>query len=471
MKKRSQIKLLALFAGSLIMVGPILALTSCSSAATPHGPSTNITVSSVYSTLAGDYEQGDGFEHQLDLSYGDASSNDAISRTNIPNVPADIPYSLGDANAKYTKKDATEDDIRMAAFYYNEYYLNEMITQGILSAAASLVNFAAHNLITESIVDSGNAPKDHWGETKWTETVYKQLVDDGDTDVLNKMGQLREFMAAWVLGAGSGSNTYHIWPKNISYTLEYAGYNSLGHQTENLHDEPLGFKPKSNLEKLRDLNDNVIVSNIVIDFGWYKTAKSGGSWVTNIDALQKQTHDAGTWSNLDYNIPTDPVPAEAKYNKYAGQKISIKPTKLDYNLKMSDMELTTAKTYYAKKDDKDDKDSKTTDVYSGLLEMASPLTDDFVVAADSGSFLKFNAFDVTPPSLTQPYDVAAFKNTNDLINEATLTTDLKANDWNSIKNKMSKYVTLSNKKVTSTESRPGLYQILSFDFPKAKETK
>ncbi len=478
MKKRSQIKLLALIAGSLIMVGPILALTSCSSAATPHGPTTNVNVSSIYTTLGGDYNQNDGTNHSIMLKYGDASSNDAISRVEIPNTPSNIPYSLSDANAKYTDKDASEESIKQAAFYYNEYYINGMLTQSLLSAAASLVNFAAHNLITDSIIDSGNHDS-NWGDTNWTHTVYDSLVASNKTvkpkqkitEINKQMGQLREFMAAWVLGAGSGSNTYHIWPKNVSYTLSYRGYDSLGHKTENLHDQALGFDPKTNLDKLRNLNNNIIVSDISIDFAWYKTSKTGGSWVdsgSELSALQKQTHDAGTWSSLDYTIPGD-IKNPTKDNPCAGTEIKINPDHLDYHINMGDMELTTAKTYYAKKDDpkKDD----TTDVYSGLLEMTSPLVGDsghYSVDSSKGSFLKFNAFDQGGTITLKPsFDVDAFDKTNKLINATTLTTDLKANDWDSIKDKILKYVAFTDTDTidpkTNPDGLPGLYQILSFD--------
>lgn len=313
--RKNKIKYM-LLAGGIISISailPITLLTSCSSTSNPYGPYTVITNNSTgdirYNTKTGNVEfyntnglNGEYENQWVDL-YELKSLYLKLSNENVKKVLADNTQ-LNTLLEKYKQTDWSADitpinleeiknNYNNASFMYGVPTTPDQIKisniynyLSILGGIFNAVNSFATNMINYVLNSEFPQIYTNMSSTEKTSSIFGLADEIKLADKIKYNTFAQEFVIGKSSSLGSGDSTYQLWPSGFDLNIS-----NTQNSTKINQPYPYFQLGKDGTTFDRQVQVQVNVTNITLNYQWYKTSKNGGSYVLASDVNSNLTKE------------------------------------------------------------------------------------------------------------------------------------------------------------------------------------
>ena len=310
--KNKKLKYVFIAAGVLTIsaILPVTLLTSCSSnGGRPFGPYTVLSINNEnnlrYNTKSGTiefYNSGNSLNGQYQNEWVDIKelkdyyldiSNKQVQNTlnNPEQLQALIDAHKQDGNSPSNiDNNSIKQNYQSAAFMLgvsiNEQQqkvanmLNYMSILGSVfiavdSFASNMINYVINSEFSQTYNNLVNGEK----QLNTVFNLANEISANPDTK-----NQAQQFIVGQGMSFGSGSNTYHLWPSGFNANItSIADTNTIN--------SPYPYYQEGGDNTVYVGQKTLNVSNITLNYQWYKAAKNGGDYVVANDVMANITSE------------------------------------------------------------------------------------------------------------------------------------------------------------------------------------
>ena len=314
--KNKKLKYMFMAAGVLTIsaILPITLLTSCSSnGGRPFGPYTVLSINNAnnlrYNTKSGTIEfynsenslNGQYQNEWVDINelkdyYLDISNKQVQNTLNNPgelqalidahkqvgNTPTNIDNNSIKQNyqsASFMLGVSITDEQQKVANMLNYMSILGSVFIAVDSFASNMINYVINSEFSQTynnlVILNDN---DQSNDEKQLNTVFN-LANE-----ISANSQAKQFVVGQGMSFGSGSNTYHLWPSgfnaNIASIVDTNAINS-----------PYAYYQEGGDNTVYAGQKTLNLSNITLNYQWYKAAKNGGDYVVANDVMANITSE------------------------------------------------------------------------------------------------------------------------------------------------------------------------------------